>query len=164
MKIEQIKEKFNIDVGAPMPTILSNEHNIYLIFYVSNVDPNWDGTTVHMRTKKDNGIVTVKFNQFVQFKFGNPNDEAMEGHPLYKLGLEPYSIQKVIDSEWIKELIKINSAHPYYKGEHFSEDEHFIFFFHDTCFEIVSEGYSVEENPKRTMKDEIKRIGELLYR
>ncbi|WP_262710346.1 hypothetical protein [Mangrovivirga cuniculi] len=31
MKIEQIKEGFDIDIGAPMPTILSNEHQIYLI-------------------------------------------------------------------------------------------------------------------------------------
>ena len=162
MKIEQIKERFEIDVGAPMPTILSNEHDIYLIFYVSSIDPNWDGSTVHMRTENDDGIVTVKFNRFAQFKFGNPNDESIIGHPLYKLGLQPYSIQKVIESEWIRELIKMNSVHPCHKEEQFSKFQHFIFFFHDTCFEIVAEGYSIEQNSETTMKSEIQRIGILL--
>ncbi len=162
MKIEQIKEGFDIDVGAPMPTILSNEHHIYLIFYVSNIDPNWDGLTVHMRTENDKGIATIKFERFAQFKFGNPNDESINGHPLHKHGLQPYSIQKVNESEWIKELVKMNSVHPYHKDEQFSKYEHFIFFFHDTCFEIVAEGYSIEQSPKSTMKDEIQRIGKLL--
>ncbi len=121
MKIEQIKEKFNIDIGAPIPTILSNEHKLYLIFYVSIIDPNWDGTTVHMRSNRDHGIVTIKFNGFAQFKFGNPNDEAIHGHPLYKLGLKHYSIQKVIDSEWIKELTRMNPVHPCHKDEHFAK-------------------------------------------
>ena len=115
-----------------------------------------------MRTEKDDGIVTIKFDRFAQFKFGNPNDEAMEGHPLYDLGLEPYSIQKVIDSEWIKELTKMNSIHPYHKDEQFDKFEHFIFFFHDTCFEIVAEGYSIEENSESNMRDEIQRIGKLI--
>jgi len=145
-----------------MPTILSNEHNLYLTFYISNFDPNWDGTTVHMRTEDDNGIVTVKFDRFAQFKFGSPNDETISGHPLYKLGLEAYSIQKVIDSEWIKELKKMNSVHPYHKDELFEKYEHFIFFFHDRCFEIVAEKYTIEENSKPNMKEEIQRIGKLL--
>ena len=162
MKIEQIKEVFDIDIGAPMPTILSNEHHIYLIFYVSNIDPNWDGSTVHIRTENNEGIATVKFERFAQFKFGSPNDESINGHPLYKFGLQPYSIQKVTESEWIEELIMINSVHPYHKDEQFSKYKHFIFFFHDTCFEIVAEGYSIEQNPESTMKEEIERVGKLL--
>ena len=86
----------------------------------------------------------------------------MEGHPLYDLGLEPYSIQKVIESEWVKELTKMNSVHPNHKDEHFSNYKHFIFFFHDTCFEIVAESYSIEENCKPSMKEEIQRVGKLL--
>ncbi len=162
MKIEQIKEKFEIDIGAPMPTILSNEYNLYLIFYVRNRIPDWDGKTVHLRTEKDEGIVTVKFDRFIQYKFGYPNDEAIEAHPLYKLGLEPYSIQKVVDSEWISELKKMNSVHPSHNDKRFDKYEHFIFFFHDTCFEIVAEGYSLVENSESNLSDEIQRIGKLL--
>jgi len=65
---------------------------------------------------------------------------------LYNLGLEPYSIQKVIGSEWIRQLKEMNSVHPYHKEEQFEKYEHFIFFFHDTCFEVVGEGYSIDEN------------------
>lgn len=162
MKIEQIKEKFEIDVGAPMPTILSNEHNLYLIFYIKNIDPSWEGKTVHVRTEKDDGIVTIQFDRFAQFKFGNPNDEAIEGHPLYDLGLEPYSIQKVLESEWIKELIQMNAVHPSHQDKYFAKYEHFIFFFHDTCFEIIAEGYSVEEQSASNMRDEINRVAQLL--
>mgnify|MGYP000318391552 CR=1 FL=1 len=162
MRIEQITENFQIDVGAPTPTILSNEHSLYLIFYVNKYNSNWDGSTIHMRTDEDDGIVTVKFNRFEQFKFGSPNDEAISGHPLFKLGLEPYSIQRVVDSEWIKELIKINSVHPYHQEDSFDKYEHFIFFFHDRCFEIVSNDYSIEEDSKSSMKDEIARVSKLL--
>ena len=162
MKIEQINENFDIDIGAPKPTILSNEHSIYLIFYVSNIEPNWNGETIHLRTNQDEGIVTFKFENFAQFKFGNPNDETINGHPLYKLGLKPYSIQKVIDSKWIKEIKKMNSVHPHHNDKDFSKCKHFIFFFHDTCFEIIAEGYSVEKNSLQTIKEEIKRIGQLL--
>ena len=162
MKIEQIKENFKIDAGAPTPTILSNENNLYLIFYIDKIDKNWDGTKVHIRNENDKGIITIKFDRFAQFKFGNPNDETISGHRYSKIGLEPYSIQKVINSDWINELITINSVHPYHKKEQFDKFEHFIFFFHDTCFEIVSEKYSIDKNSLPNMKDEIKRVSQLI--
>ena len=162
MKIEQIKEDFAIDVGAPQPTILSNEHNVYVIFYTRNVPQDWDGTSVYVRSKKDDGIITVKFDLFTQYKFGYPNDEAIEGHPLYKLGLEPYSIQKVIDSDWIKELCQMNSVHYNHKDEHFEKYKHFIFFFHDSCLEVISRGYSIEKDTEANMSDEIQRVSKLL--
>ncbi len=162
MKIEQINESFKIDVGAPIPTVLSNEHTVYLIFYVSHVDPSWDGSTINVRSNEDNGIVTIRFDRYAQFKFGSPNDEAIEEHPFYKYGLQPYSIQIVKDSEWIEELKKMNSVHPYHEDRKFEKYDHYIFFFHDSCFEIVSEGYSVEERSSRSMKDEIMRASHSL--
>ncbi|MGB3781229.1 MAG: hypothetical protein WA960_22880 [Tunicatimonas sp.] len=162
MKIEQISENFEIDAGAPIPTILSNEHTVYLIFYVSNIDPDWDGSTVRTRSNEDNGIVTIRFNRFAQFKFGSPNDEAIEGHPFYRYGLKPYSVQIVKDSEWVEELRKMNSVHPYHDDSKFEKYNHYIFFFHDSCFEIVSENYSVEERSSRNMNDEIVRVSNSL--
>jgi hypothetical protein len=162
MKIEQISEKFDIDVGAPKPTILSNEQILYLIFYTRLIDTSWNGTRDNLKTDKDDGIVTLKFNRFAQFKFGNPNDESLGGHPYFKLGLKAYSIQKVLDSDWIRELRKMNAVHPYHEDRHFAKYEHFIFTFHDTCFEIVAEGYSIEENSLTNIKEEIQRIVELL--
>jgi len=59
-------------------------------------------------------------------------------------------------------LVKMNSVHPYHKDDQFSKYKHFIFFFHDSCFEIVAEAYSIEQCPELTMRDEIQRIGKLL--
>jgi hypothetical protein len=36
--------------------------------------------------------------------FGSPNDEALDGHPLYKIGLSHYAFYQVFDSPWIKQL------------------------------------------------------------
>ena len=162
MRIEQIKETFDIEPGAPTPTILSNEYMLYLIFYIRKTRSDREGKSVHVRSNKDEGIVTIQFNRFAQFKFGSPNDEAIDGHPYYPLGLEAYSIQKVTDSDWIEELKKRNAVHPYHKDEHFSRYQHFIFFFHDTCFEIVAENYVVVKDSLSTMQDEIVRIAKLL--
>jgi len=113
MRIEQISESFKINPGAPVPRILSNEHTVFLIFYLDCGEK----------------IVTVKFNKFVQYKFGNPNDEAIAGHKYYKLGLEPYSIQKVIDSDWIEELRMMNSIHPYHEDKLFLTYSHYYLLF-----------------------------------
>ncbi len=162
MRIEKVEETFDIDVGAPMPTILSNEHNLYLIFYIVQKGQFSVKKPKEILREKDDALVTVKFDKFAQFKFGNPNDEAIEGHPLYNLGLEPYSIQKVVESEWIKDLIKMNSVHPYHRNDQFDKFEHFIFYFHDTCFEIVADGYSIEQTYESNIKDEIRRISNLI--
>lgn len=162
MKIEQVKENFDIEAGAPLPTILSNEHHVYLIFYIENHDPNWDGSSIQARSEDDEGIATIKFHQFSQFKFGYPNNETIQGHPYYRLGLEACAMHKVTESDWIKELIKMNSVHPYHSDEQFSKSEHFIFYFHDSCFEIIAEGYTVEENTATSMRQEIQRVSQLL--
>lgn len=162
MKIEEINTGFQIDVGAPTPTILSNEQEVYLIFYINTPDPNWDGTYVNVRSNDDEGISTVKFSQFAQYKFGNPNDEAISGHPYYKNGLQAYTIQEVKESDWVEELRKMNSVHPCHKDEHFKKYKHFIFFFHDSCFEIVCANFEILENTKPNLKEEIKRISELI--
>jgi hypothetical protein len=56
----------------------------------------------------------------------------------------------------------MNSVHPGHKDKYFEKYEHFIFFFHDSCFEIVAEEYTIEENSESNMKDEIRRIAELI--
>ena len=162
MRVKEINTNIQIDVGAPTPTILSNEHEIYLVFYVQKNDPNWDGSTINVRDSSNEGIATVKFSKYAQFKFGNPNDEAIEGHPLFDYGLQPYAIQEVENSKWVKELIKMNSVHPYHKDSMFENYQHYIFFFHDTCFEIVCEKFEILSESKKSLKDEIKRISNFL--
>jgi len=162
MKLQEINESFRIDVGAPVPVVLSSEYKTYLIFYTQSVDPNWDGTTVHHRDKADSGVITIEFERVGQYKFGSPNDEAIDGHPYYSLGLRPYSIFEVEDSDWIEQLRRMNSVHPYHRDEVFDCYHHYIFFFHDSCFEIVCYGYEVMTDSLETMKEEVERISKLL--
>src|SRR5262245_55456032 len=34
------------DTGAPMPHLLADGRRAYLLFYLADVDPGWDGTSV----------------------------------------------------------------------------------------------------------------------
>jgi len=40
-KLEFINDVPQCDIGAPMPTILSDEFNIYLFYYLKFIDPKW---------------------------------------------------------------------------------------------------------------------------
>jgi len=162
MKVKQIETNIQIDVGAPTPTIMSNEHEIYLTFYIHKQDPNWDGSTINVRNSTDEGIATIKFTKYAQFKFGNPNDESISGHPLFNYGLQPYAIQEVEKSNWIEELIEMNSVHPYHKDSLFEKYKHYIFYFHDNCFEIVCEKFELMKDVMPSLKQEIQRISTFL--
>ncbi|MGV3665076.1 MAG: hypothetical protein ACO1NV_03010 [Leptospira bouyouniensis] len=156
IKIEKINDLPECDIGAPIPTIISDEFNVYLFYFHSIHDPYWDGTYVNVRNSDDTGIVCVEFKMFSSFKFGGPNDEAMNGHPLFKYGLEAYKFQKVINSPWIEQIRKINSVHPQHNDSMFSNLSHFIYFFHDTCFEIVCSEYKYEIIKNKIMIECIK--------
>jgi hypothetical protein len=78
------------------------------------------------------------------FQFGPPNDEAFNGHPLYKKGLKPYGVYEIKNSTWIGYFEKMNSVHPYHKKEYFERYKHFIFSFHDTTLEVIAEHYEIE--------------------
>jgi len=76
------------------------------------------------------------------FQFGSPNDEALDGHPLYKNGLKFYSVHRVEDSSWIRELEKRNSVHPQHDRKLFLENKvHYVFTFQGSTLEcVVTEG------------------------
>lgn|SRR3989338_3469495 len=162
IKLVEILKELQSDVGAPAPKIIADESNVYLFFYLKTDNPNWDGEHVNMRNDDDLGIAVVKFNSFEQFKFGSPNDEAIHGHPYYSAGLTPYSIHRVENSDWIQQLEKQNSVHPYHKSEVYAELQHLIFFFHDSCFEIVCKDYAYELLNEVKMKEKMKEMIESL--
>lgn len=60
--------------------IVSSQQNLYLLL------------------EEDNEIIdALKFN-FLIYKFGYPNDEVLESHPMYKFGLSFYGLYEVINS------------------------------------------------------------------
>ena len=137
---------FNSNVGAPCPLILSDELHLRLLFYTESPrDPNWDGTTVHIRdTEDDTGIAMVSFDIYNAYYFGSPNDEALSGHRYHANGLEPYSQYEMVNSEWLLSQEKMNQVHPYHSTRDFAAYRHFLFTFHDSCFEILAKNMTFE--------------------
>ncbi|NQT91487.1 MAG: hypothetical protein HQ559_01905 [Lentisphaerae bacterium] len=83
-------------------------------------------------------MAIVKFPHASIFQFGLPNDEALNGHPLYKNGLTSYAVHRVENSSWIQELEERNSVHDQHDRERFLRDRvHYVFTFHDSTLECV---------------------------
>lgn len=135
------------DIGAPMPFLVTNDHKTFLIFYVRSFDPNWDGTYVTVQDPTNANaepMALVEFKGCASAKLGVPNDEVFHGHPLEGKGLEPYSAQIVRNSKWATELERINQVHSMYNADRWRGVKHFVFWFHDSTFECVANGYEVE--------------------
>lgn len=142
------------DTGAPMPHLLKNENRALLAFLMSEPDPNWDGSYVTVKSPADENVeplALVEFERCTSAKLGAPNDEVFSGHPLYGKGLESYQAQRVVNSQWLKEIERINSVHRMYRPEAWSDSSHFIFWFHDSTFECIARSFKVETH-RTTMK------------
>jgi hypothetical protein len=135
------------DTGAPLPYLLQNDYRTFLIFFVSDPDPNWDGSYVNVREPgrlAASKLAIVEFEGCVSAKMGVPNDEVFHGHPLYGKGLESYRPLRVENSAWLKEVEKINSVHVAYVPEVWSRRTHYFFGFHDSTFECIAESVVLE--------------------
>jgi hypothetical protein len=134
------------DTGAPCPQVFSGTFKTYLLYNISEDDPNWDGTYTTMvdNTSDVNyPLVLVEFSGKT-FRFGIANDEVFSGLPLWNKGLKHYSAHTIENSSWIKELKTINKVHPYYNEDRWKDWKHFCLLFHDEIFEIVATDYKIE--------------------
>jgi len=158
IKLEQIKTKYHINSGAPEPIIISIGFHLILMFYVDLFDfPSITNKLKERDTENDIGVAIIKFKKRYIHKFGVPNDEVIIGHPYYKLGLKPYSFFSVIDSDWIKEIKRIEAHHPYFSEQGFNNLKHFIITFKDNTFECIAEDYLIDYSLE-TMQDTLSRI------
>ena len=131
--------------GAPLPSVISTEHQTFLIFHLEEDIPGWDGTWVRRVGSETEGTLAIlAFNGCYASMFGPPNDEAFAGHPLADRGLHPYGAFQIEDSSWLRRLETMNSAHPNHSPARFRELTHFVFTFHDSNFECIAAGYTVE--------------------
>ena len=122
------------DPGAPLPLCVSNEEKALVAYILSELE-----------TGKDFGdeFIVLDFGSCLSTMFGSPNDEVLNGHPLYKRGLRHYGSWEVLNSSWLRSLIKVNSVHPQHNPEAFAGKRHFVMTFHDSTFECLSEGVKV---------------------
>jgi hypothetical protein len=89
----------------------------------------------------------VRFDATIACYFGLPNDEALSGHPLYRLGLEPYRAYEVVASTWIHDLSVRNAVHPGHRNDSFAEMHHYVFTFKDEFFECIARAYALITEP-----------------
>jgi hypothetical protein len=144
-RVLQLEDVPQSSVGAPIPIVLADEHRVLLAYLLENREPDWDGTSVRViDTESGEPGAIVTFQHAAAFYFGAPNDEAFSGHPLAARGLRPYRAAKIEHSSWIRQLERMNSVHPYHRPESFWELSHFVFAFHDTTFECVAHGFTVD--------------------
>ncbi len=162
MPIEDIPQS---SVGAPIPVVLSDEFVTVVAFYLQNTPDGWDGTSIRMASSGTEGepLALVRFSFCYASMFGPPNDEAFEGHPLAKRGLEPYGAFIIENSSWIRRLEEMNSVHPYHKPQRFQARKHYVLSFHDSTFECVADGYTIELH-ESSIRKILPRMMELLDR
>lgn len=143
------------DFGAPCPQVFTNGLKTFLIYMISEPDPNWDGSyTTQINPSSDTTypLALVEFVYAHSHRFGIVNDEAAGGHPLYDKGLEVYAAHIIENSAWILELKQIHKIHPYYSELKWLKLNHYLLFFHDDIFEVVAHDYKIELH-KSTFKD-----------
>jgi len=136
------------DTGAPLPYLLQSDYRTFLVFFLRDTDPDWDGSYVNIRysdSPSPSSLAIVEFKRCLCTKMGTPNEEVLHGHPLNGKGLEGYRPLRVENSIWIKELEAINSVHPGYKPERWRKLNHYFFGFHDCTFECIAESFEVEQ-------------------
>ncbi len=131
--------------GAPLPHVFADEHRLLIAYIVNTPDPSFDGTNPRSisPTTAGQSIAILTADPYRVFQFGPPNDEAIRGHRLYELGLQPYSAFEVLNSSWIASQEKANRVHSSHTPELFSGYRHFILTFHDSTLEFIARSFSV---------------------
>jgi hypothetical protein len=97
--------------------------------------------------EEEQRIAVVVFTGVRSHMFGMPNDEALDGHPLFERGLGFYGAFRVEQSSWIRKLAAMNSVHPQHRPEAFDDLGHFIFTFKESTFECVAREMSWSLRP-----------------
>jgi hypothetical protein len=115
------------DSGAPEPRVIATENKLTLTYIAQDGDD----------------VAVLSFLRPWAHSFGPPNDEALNGHPLYALGLKPYDNSEVLGSPWARELERRNRVHPDHDPSRFDALRHFVFTFHDSMFECLASDVTI---------------------
>ncbi len=144
-EVQELDDVPQSSIGAPVPLVISNEHRVVLAYYLDDTESDWDGKTVRVvgPIGSSEPLAIVRFAFCYAHMFGPPNEEAFSGHPLASRGLRPFGAYEVRHSSWIRRLERMNSVHKSHRPEAFWKRRHFIFTFHDSTFECVSDGFDV---------------------
>jgi hypothetical protein len=146
-------------VGAPLPSLVADEHTLFVCYLLQAHDPDWDGSTIRMLDADSAGepMAVLRVKPCWTHLFGPPNEEAIAGHRLAKLGLEPFAAFEVTGSAWIADLERANRVHRHHDRARYDRLRHFIFTFHDSVLEFVSEDFEVTIT-SGSVRDTLRRL------
>ena len=119
------------DIGAPMPVLLAGRQDAVVLCY--------EGST---SGAEELSVMEIRFEMYTSVRMGHPNDEVIEGHPLWACGMEPYEAHKVHNSPLLAEHRRINSVHPQHKDERWADKSHYFLAFHDEVVEALADRIS----------------------
>ncbi|MDB5131023.1 MAG: hypothetical protein JWR02_772 [Mucilaginibacter sp.] len=159
MKLVEIKGLFNIDWGAPCPLLLSTDNELRVIFYGA------DNRSPELRIQSsDRFIIELKFNYSSYHSISPPNDEALNGHPYYDLGLRWCAFYELLGSELIESLGKMSRFHPYYNPYAYKDAHHYIITFKEKVFECVADSFEVIQEQTTYYKTALSAFNEIYNR
>ncbi|GLQ98203.1 hypothetical protein [Dyella mobilis] len=88
---------------------------------------------------RDARLAVIEIHQCHYLVYGHPNDESLHGHPLFKSGLDYYSIHRIRNSSLIEMLEMRNAVHPMHSKARFLADmDHYLVTFQDATLEFVA--------------------------
>lgn len=119
--------------GAPQPIVLQDGPRAILVF--GAVTP-----------KEQTLTAVAELNGCLATLFAYPGDEALRGHPLYRNGLRPNSINEILHSTWLHKLRQQNIvAFPLSSDW---QHHHFVIALDDSTFECIADDLTITTTEK----------------
>jgi hypothetical protein len=115
-----------MEPGAPRPVVCSNGRGLFCAYFIS---PS---------AAPEGSVALLKFESVLQHRLGYPNDEALQGHPLYQFGLEHYDFFAVENSPLIDKIEKQNRCHSQHRPGIYARFRHWVITFHDETLEVIA--------------------------
>ncbi len=138
MELIEIKNLFEVDTGAASPTVLSNDNELFVIFYGDA--PRESDFPQERNTVYDTGVFVLKFTNCLKHSFGMPGDETLHGYPYYALGMRPYSFYELQRSDLIEELQAIDGAHSRFNLDRWIHTDSTSSHFMIECLNVLPKG------------------------
>jgi hypothetical protein len=88
--------------------------------------------------------VLAVFEHCRAVRSGGPNDEGLEGHPLFGCGLDAYGVYVVGNSAWLRSEEQMNRVHPQHAPSEWTALNHYLTTFHDRIVEFLARSVGVE--------------------
>jgi hypothetical protein len=130
-KVEVAADLPQPETAAPMPMVIAGDvGTVILIFYAR------PSQSAPAESQELNAV--VRFDGSIAHSLGEPNDEALSGHPLFARGLSAYGAFRVRQSSWVATLERMNRVHSQHKPTAYQGLTHFVYTFHDSVFECVA--------------------------